>query len=92
MRTKTLLKSLPVVTGLLCTSCMGLYYQLYETDPLTDNVKSVEGALVYEDANCMVVYDFWQEAGNAGFAIVNKTAKVNEKISQNTTRNEKTSG
>ena len=73
MRTKTLLKSLPVVTGLLCTSCMGLYYQLYETDPLTDNVKSVEGALVYEDANCMVVYDFWQEAGNAGFAIVNKT-------------------
>lgn len=66
---------LPVVTGLVCTSCKGLYYQMYETEPLTDKVKSAEGALVYEDENCMVVYDFWQEAGNAGFAIVNKTDK-----------------
>ena len=73
MKTKTLLKVLPMAMGLLCTSCA--YYQLFETKPLTEDLNTEENVLTYEDENCVVLYDFWAEAGNAGVVIINKTTE-----------------
>lgn len=61
------------VICLLLTSCsQSLYYQVYQTKPMTDNIKVNADALVYEDNNCIILYDFWREKGDVGFVIYNK--------------------
>lgn len=45
---------------------------MYQTKPVMENIKVNENALVYEDDNCVILYDFWGEYGNFGFQIYNK--------------------
>jgi len=55
------------------TSCKTTaYYQVYKVNPVDDLSKNLN-SLVFEDENCKVVYNFWEEGGNAGFKIYNKT-------------------
>jgi len=61
------------VFPLLFSSCVvGSYYQTYNVS--SENVnKSKTGAYVYEDDNCIILYDFWSNGGDSGFEIYNKT-------------------
>ena len=45
---------------------------MYQTKPMTENIKINENALIYEDDNCIILYDFWKEKGDIGFVIYNK--------------------
>ena len=42
---------------------------MYQTKPVTGN------NLVFEDDNCKIMYDFWEEYGNIGFIFTNKTSE-----------------
>ena len=67
---------LVMLLAALLSSCASTYYQVYETRPLPGTqVERGDGVLVYEDENCRVLYDFWTDGGNAGFAIYNKTGE-----------------
>lgn len=62
--------------------CLGLvscstsiYYQMYKTKPITENIVINENALKFEDDNCVILYDFWGENGNIGFIIYNKSGE-----------------
>ena len=69
---KKLLFSL--VISVVLTSCsQSLYYQMYQTKPITENIEVNENALKFEDDNCVILYDFWGENGDMGFVIHNKT-------------------
>ena len=66
-------KTLIVFIGLLMASCVPTRYcQVYQTKPISD-VKMQDDALVFEDDNCIVYYDFWKENGEIGFKFFNKT-------------------
>ena len=61
-------------------SC-GTYYeyiQLLTTKPVDQNVPiaQVNGGLLYEDDNCTIFYNFWENGGNIGFKFYNKTDKI----------------
>lgn len=49
------------------------YYQVYKTKTSTGKLE--ENKVVFEDDHCMVYYDLWDEGGNIGFRIFNKTDK-----------------
>jgi len=67
------------ITALTTTSCSTtVYYQLYKATPV--NKSNQQGNFIYEDESCKVTYNFWSEAGNAGFIFYNKT---NENITIN---------
>jgi hypothetical protein len=73
MKTKNLFLS--VLIAVTMTSCVQTaYYQVYKTTPTT-NVTLKDNALVYDDENCKVLYNLWQEGGNIGFTLFNKTEK-----------------
>lgn len=55
--------------------CPMVFYQVYETTPITNGLQSGTDVLVYENSDCVVLYNFWADHGNAGFAILNKTDK-----------------
>jgi hypothetical protein len=63
---------LPIIT-LLLTSCAITteYYQVYKTN--IDNGIVDKNEIVFEDNNCKVFYDLWNEGGDVGFSIYNKT-------------------
>ena len=67
-------KVLLMIVGFsLLTSCsQSIYYQMYQTKPLTDDIVVNENSLLYEDDNCVILYDFWGEYGNFDFLIYNK--------------------
>lgn len=48
---------------------------MYQTQPMSDNIIVNENALVYEDDNCAIIYDFWGENGDFSFVINNKTTE-----------------
>lgn len=50
------------------------HYQIYKVEAAS-NIKKTNNALIYEDENCEIRYDFWDVGGNAGFLIYNKTDK-----------------
>ncbi len=55
------------------TSCSNsYYYQRYKTN-FSENLKLEDKNIVYQDANCLISYDLWQENGNIGFSFYNKT-------------------
>lgn len=59
----------------LLTSCVvPNYYQVYKATPI-NNITQTEKYLVYEDDNCKVSYNLWEENGNIGFNFYNKTDK-----------------
>lgn len=59
-------------------SCASYYqfYQVYQVKPEDESIRHKDGNLVYEDEHCSVVYNFWQEKGNAGFTVYNKTDDI----------------
>jgi hypothetical protein len=64
------------IFSLLLTSCgTATFIQVYKTTPI-DQVVLENNRLVYEDQNCKVSYYFWDEGGNIGFQIYNKTDKM----------------
>ena len=67
---KHLFLSLLVVLAL--SSCKSTFYQVVTTQ--SENLKTEQNALFFEDANCKVYYNLWSEGGNAGFLFHNKTA------------------
>jgi hypothetical protein len=81
MKIKSLLLGLG--TTLLMTSCApGLFYQLYNVDPLDGSITNPDG-LYYEDESCKISYNVWENGGDIGFNFHNKTedniyVKLNE--------------
>lgn len=73
----TIAKLLPIL--LLLTSCAtSAYYQVYRVIPVSHSSKKIvvnDEAIIYEDTNCIVVYNFWDKNGNTGFQFYNKTDK-----------------
>ena len=61
--------------GVLLSSCSmtSYYYQVYKTTPTNTVLK--DNLLVYEDDNCKVSYNLWDEGGNIGFRFFNKSDK-----------------
>lgn len=69
---KTLLAGL---IALIMTSCSSTsFYQVYKTTA-SEKMNVKENSLVYEDQNCIISYNFWQNEGNIGFRFFNKTDK-----------------
>ena len=60
----------------LFTSCSPVYYQVFEAEPTTEDIMKQTNALVYEDENCRISYDFWDEYGDMSFRVVNKTEQM----------------
>ncbi len=60
----------------LLTSCnvTSNYYQIYKTSTSENLVKKGD-FLVFEDENCSVTYNLWNDGGNVGFKIYNKSNK-----------------
>ena len=48
---------------------------MYQTKPISEDIKTYENKIVYEDDNCTILYDFWGKFGNAGFLIYNKSSE-----------------
>ena len=63
---------LPIFT-LLLTSCAVStdYYQIYKTN--IGNGIINDNKIMFEDNNCKVYYNLWNEGGDVGFSIYNKT-------------------
>ena len=59
---------------LMLASCATSYYQVATVEPINSLTRS-DNALVYEDTNCRIEYNFWSEGGNPGFKVTNKTDK-----------------
>jgi len=61
--------------ALIMTSCVTTsYYQVYKTTT-SEKINLKDNSLVYEDPNCIISYNFWQNEGNIGFRFFNKTDK-----------------
>ena len=65
------------IIAVFLTSCgiqQTYYYQVYKAVP-TDKLTNTGNRLVYEDDNCKVSYNLWEQGGNVGFTFYNKTDK-----------------
>jgi len=60
--------------SIVLTSCSSTYYQVYKTAS-SEKISLKDNLLVYEDENCKVSYNFWEDEGNIGFVFFNKTDK-----------------
>lgn len=56
----------------MLASCATSYYQVATVEPASSLTRS-DNALVYEDSNCRIEYNFWSQGGNPGFKVTNKT-------------------
>jgi hypothetical protein len=64
---------LTMIFAIFFSSCLTRsYYQVYKTTP-NEKLKMNENAIVYEDENCKISYNLWDEGGNIGFTFYNKT-------------------
>jgi hypothetical protein len=63
-----------VVTLLTSCNVTSNYYQIYKTNT-SENIVKKGDLLVFEDENCSVTYNLWNEGGNVGFNIYNKSNK-----------------
>ena len=72
---KTRLFFLTVLITVLLASCVSTtYYQVYKATP-TGKTTLKEDLLIFEDQNCVVSYNLWDEGGNCGFKFYNKTTQ-----------------
>jgi hypothetical protein len=66
-----------IATSILLFGCsisnVSYFYQVYETRPISDNISISNNCISYEDKDCIVLYNFWQEYGTSGFTFNNKT-------------------
>jgi len=70
------IKNLLYVIGtvLLMSSCATTFYQVYNVKPTNESITNVE-ELFFEDDNCKISYNLWENGGNIGFNFYNKTDK-----------------
>lgn len=57
-----------------CSSTSTSFYQVYKAEPISESITKVN-FFNYEDENCIVSYDFWDNGGNMGFKFYNKSNK-----------------
>lgn len=71
MKTRTAI--LVSMMAILVTSCKSnYYYQVYKATA-TEKIELKDNRMVYEDANCIISYNLWDQGGNIGFSFYNKT-------------------
>jgi len=71
MKTKKLLYAISIV--LLMTSCTTTsFYQVYNVKPIEESITNTD-ELFFEDENCKISYNLWENGGNIGFNFHNKT-------------------
>lgn len=59
--------------GILAMSCTTKnYFQIYKTESSTVKNTS-QNSIAFEDENCRIDYNLWENNGNAGFSFFNKT-------------------
>ncbi len=63
-----------VLILLVSTSCSPGFYQVYKAEPV-GNMQVGNNSLFFEDENCVVSYNLWDEGGSVGFRFYNKTDK-----------------
>ncbi|MEN6296122.1 MAG: hypothetical protein ABFD61_08355 [Chloroherpetonaceae bacterium] len=74
MKTQNLL--IAILISVILSSCATehIYYQVYKVAPTEKTTLSLnKNYFVYEDENCIVSYNFWDEGGNIGFIFNNKS-------------------
>ena len=58
---------------ILLVSCVApAYYQVYKSTP-SDQMIIKDNYLIYEDENCKILYNLWDDGGNIGFTFYNQT-------------------
>jgi len=63
--------------SLLFSACtVPTYYQTYKAVPVSESVENTANALVFENSDCKISYNFWGEGGDVGFSFYNKTDKA----------------
>lgn len=81
MKTRKLLYAISIV--LLMTSCATTsFYQVYNVKPIEESITNTD-ELFFEDENCKISYNLWENGGTIGFNFQNKTdnniyVKLNE--------------
>ncbi|WP_321481306.1 hypothetical protein [uncultured Bacteroides sp.] len=60
-----------ICVTLALISCNKNFYQVYNIK--SDDVKTNDNFLVYENEDCKILYNMWSEYGNPGFVLYNKT-------------------
>ena len=76
-------KLLYTIGTLLMTSCATTsFYQVYNVKPIEESITNTD-ELFFEDENCRISYNLWENGGNIGFNFYNKTesniyVKLNE--------------
>jgi len=73
MKTKALFLLATLSVAVVANAAEKEFYQIYRVEPLSQNIKATEDEVLYEDANCQIRYDFWDDNGDAGFIFTNKT-------------------
>ncbi len=72
MRTIVILFALSMT--LIKNSCAPkVYYQVFEAEPVNEDIEKKESALIFDNEDCGIYYDFWGNEGDMGFRIENKT-------------------
>lgn len=61
-----------LIVSLLFTSCKS-YIQIYDVD--STSAKTSNEQFVFENEDCKLTYNFWEEWGNASMVFTNKTDK-----------------
>ncbi len=64
---------LNLIVLLTLIGCQPTYYQIYDVKT-PNNITNNSNTLIYEDANCRLIYDLWANGGNFGFKFFNKTS------------------
>jgi hypothetical protein len=65
-------KLYPISIILFLISCSGSnYYQVFKTIP--ENGTFSKDKIIFEDKNCIVAYNLWEDGGDVGFSVFNKT-------------------
>lgn len=66
-----------LLVSILALSCnsTSTYFQIYKTE--SETVKKIDNnSIAFEDDNCRIDYNLWENNGNAGFSFYNKTEQT----------------
>ena len=70
---KTIKHLLIVAISLISlSSCGSAYYQVYKVIS-ADDIITKDQEMVFENADCVIYYDLWDDGGNMSFEFYNKT-------------------
>lgn len=58
--------------GILFSSCSTTFYQIYQTKS-EGNLETTNQEIFYEDEDCKISYNMWDNTGDIGFKFYNKT-------------------